>query len=154
MILKRAWSTSQDNKACRSLNYEAGIRIRIKEKRRMWKQWKNYTLSALRIKLNQANTALNQILKKHKNIVLNHLSLICHFQITNIRYGNQLTVLRDHNYHSFPYICNTDETWARSDKEKAVIFGKHTVQVFKSHPTNIYQEQFYKEIVHYKYHIL
>lgn len=60
---KAALNKPSDNKACRSLNYPAEIRISIKVGRKLWKRWQDYRLSTRKTELNLINEAFNQIIR-------------------------------------------------------------------------------------------
>lgn len=141
-IQKAAWaSTPSPTSGVIKNDCPEQIKIAVAQKRKLRRIWQNQRTPFNKAKLNQATNRLKNMLKEIKNLALqNYLENLTATEVTDYSLWRATRKIKKTNL-PIPPIRKTDNSWARSDKEKADTFAEHLSNVFKPHESTITQTE-------------
>lgn len=117
------------------------VKEKIAEKRQLRKQWQQARTRKNKYKLNKATKELKDLIQREQNEgIQEYLESLTPTEATEYslwKATRRLKIPQKHN----PPIKNTDNTWARNDKDKANAFSKHLENVFKPFPSELSTEE-------------
>ena len=109
------------------------IKQAIKEKRKLRKIWQNTRYSADKIRLNRATQELKKLLDNLRNESFqNYLKSLTPSEATNYSLWKATKRMKQPK-QAIPPIRSKNGKWARSNKDKAVLFANHLKEVFQPH---------------------
>lgn len=133
-IQEAAWKSTPLNNTTRKCNFPITIRAKLEEKRRLRRIWQNSRQPEDKRLFNRASRQLSRQLKLHKNESFSeYVQSLSPTTATNYSLWKATRRFKRPQPH-IPPIRNTDNTWARSGKEKAERFGEHFSSVFQPVP--------------------
>lgn len=119
------------------------IRDTIKEKRKLRKNWQSTRHPEDKTKLNKATKELKRLLHQEQNFRLQqYLKNLTATDTTDYSLWKILCKLNKPQF-SYPPIRKLDNTWAKTDSEKADTFASHLSTVFKPNtgPINLNEDE-------------
>jgi hypothetical protein len=137
-IQEAAWSATPTYEAPHRKNEISTIvKDKIAEKRHLRKQWQLARTVENKRKLNKATKELKDWIQEEQNRgIQEYLESLRSTDATEYSLWKATRRLKRPLKHN-PPIKNEDNTWARNDKEKAIVFSKHLENVFKPFPSGL-----------------
>jgi hypothetical protein len=119
------------------MKYQRLSKTKLQKKRHLRKQWQLARTVENKRKLNKATKELKDWIQKEQNRgIQEYLESLRSTDATEYslwKATRRLTRPLKHN----PPIKNEDNTWARNDKEKAIVFSKYLENVLKPFPSGL-----------------
>lgn len=113
------------------------IRDKLEEKRKLRKQWQYNRTEINKRKLNRATKELKILIQKNRNQEFQkYLENLTPTEATEYSLWKATKRLKRPQQHNTP-LKNDNNTWARSDKDKAETYAKHLKNVFTPHPSQL-----------------
>ena len=130
-IHQAAWNSTPEPRAYEhEVEYPTHIRNKIKEKRKLRKIWQTTRWPEHKAQLNKVTKTLKKLLHDIKNqSVQDYLEKLTPTEATDYSLWKATKKLKQPQRH-IPPIQTESGTWARSSKEKAIVFGEHLASVY------------------------
>lgn len=141
-IQEAAWATTPELKLPECLNTcPKSIKEKIAEKRKLRKRWQITRAPSDKKLLNQVTKQLKNQLNRHKNeSIEDYLSNLSATEATDYSLWKATRKLKNPQI-TIPPIRDVSGNWARSNKEKALVFANHLEKVFQPIPDTTNQDE-------------
>lgn len=143
LIQAAAWSSTNSHNCTESngTNYPREIMEGIAEKRRLRRVWQLSRHPADKTAFNKAAKDLKEVIREVKNESFKtHLESLSTSERDDYSLWKATKRLK-RPQNIVPPIKNSNGDWARSDKDKADLFGQYLEKTFKPHPSNVNDDE-------------
>lgn len=139
-IQSAAWDATPDTShISNTKRIPQNIRDKLAEKRRLRRIWQSTRAPRDKLKLNRATKEIKKLLMDSKNQSFQeYLEGLTPTAATDYSLWKATRKLKQQQQH-IPPIRDSNNKWARNDKEKADMFANHLTNVFKPFPSIISQ---------------